>query len=79
MAFQIASPLFNKITIALDTSFYSGKEFIIEAPNAGKKACYIQSMKLNGQSYRKYILNHNDIVKGGTLTFVLKESLQKAR
>ncbi len=79
MDFQLASPLFNKITIALDTSFYSGKEFVIEAPNAARKNCYIQSMKLNGQQYKKHTLNHYDIVKGGTLTFDLKEDRQKAR
>jgi predicted alpha-1,2-mannosidase len=71
--FQIASPYFDKITITLDPGFYSGKEFVIEAKNAGKNNCYIESMKLNGKAYKKYTLNHEDIVQGGKLTFVLKE------
>jgi len=73
MDFQIASPLFDKITISIDPSFYPGREFVIEARNAGKNNCYIKSMKLNGKPYKKYTLNHYDIVKGGKLSFVLKE------
>lgn len=73
MDFQIASPLFDKITIALDPLFYPGKEFIIEAQNAGKENCYIKSMELNGKPYKKYTLNHQDIVKGGRLSFSLEQ------
>lgn len=73
MDFQLASPVFDKITIALDPLFYSGKEFIVEARNAGKDNCYIKSMELNGKPYRKYTLNHHDIVKGGKLSFVLQQ------
>jgi predicted alpha-1,2-mannosidase len=74
MDFQIASPLFDKITIQLDTSFYSGKQFVIEAKNAGKNNSCINSIQLNGKPYKKYTLNHQDIVKGGKLSFVLKEN-----
>ena len=74
MDFQLASPLFDKITIALDPQFYTGKEFVIEARNAGKDNCYIRSMELNGKPYKKYTLNHRDIVKGGKLSFVLKQN-----
>ncbi len=71
MDFQLASPLFNKITITLNPSFYPGKEFVIEAPNAGRDNYSIKSMKLNGKRYKKYTLNHQDIVKGGKLSFDL--------
>ena len=74
MDFQIASPYFEKITITLDPRFYNGQEFVIEAKNAGKNSCFIESMKLNGKTYKKYVLNHQDIVKGGKLSFVLKEN-----
>ena len=71
MDFQLASPLFKKITIALDPKFYPGKEFVIEARNAGKDDYYVESMVLNGKPYKKYTLNHQDIVRGGKLSFVL--------
>ena len=76
MDFHLASPLFDKITITLDPQFYTGKEFVIEARNAGKDNCYIQSMELNGKPYKKYTLNHRDIVNGGKLSFVLKQSVK---
>ena len=72
MDFQLASPLFDKITIQLDSAFYPGKTFVIEARNAGKNNCYIQQMQLNGKPYKKYTINHRDIVNGGRLNFVLK-------
>lgn len=71
--FQIAGPYFEKITISLDPGFYTGQEFVIEAKNAGKNNCYIESMKLNGNPYKKYTLNHQDITKGGKLVFILKD------
>ena len=73
MDFQLANPLFDKITITLDPAFYPGKQFVIEARNAGKNNCYIGSIELNGKPYHKYTLNHRDIVKGGKLSFVLKD------
>lgn len=73
MDFQLASPLFDKITISLDEKFYQGKEFVIEAKNAGRDNYLIKSMKLNGKDYRKYSLNHFDISKGGNLKIVFKK------
>ena len=74
MDFQLASPLFDKITIALDSTFYKGREFIIEAKHAGKDNCYIQSMMLNGKPYKKFTLNHAIIANGGKLSFDLKQT-----
>ena len=71
MDYQIASPVFSKITIALDPAYYPGKTFVIGAKNAGKDNCYVRSMQLNGKPYKKYTLNHQDIVNGGKLEFLL--------
>lgn len=73
MDYQLASPVFSKITIALDPTYYPGKTFVIEAKNAGKDNCYIQSMELNGKPYKKFTLNHEDIVRGGKLSFKLSD------
>lgn len=72
MNFQVASPLFDKITITLDPLFYTGRQFIIESQHAGKDNYYTKSMELNGKPYKKYTLSHSDIVKGGKMSFVLK-------
>jgi putative alpha-1,2-mannosidase len=32
---------------------------------------YIQSVKLNGQAYDKFYIDYQDMIKGGTLEFVM--------
>jgi predicted alpha-1,2-mannosidase len=61
--YVIGSPLFTKTTIQLD----NGKKFTITAKNASWSNKYIQSAKLNGQSWDKTWFTHDDIVNGGTL------------
>ena len=73
MDFQMTSPIFDKITITLDPVIYPGKEFVIETKNAGKENWLIRSVKLNGNPYKKPYLNHQDIVKGGKLSFILED------
>ncbi len=47
----------------------NGKSFTIVAKNNSDKNIYIQSAKLNGQTYSKSYILHQDIVNGGTLEF----------
>ncbi len=63
--YAIGSPLMKHSVIHLA----NGKDFTIKVTNAGKT--YIQSMKLNGQPYKKSFLFHSDIEKGGLLEFVM--------
>ena len=72
--YEIASPVFDKVTIHLDPEYYPGGMFVIEAENAGKENCYIQKMELNGKKHSSYKINHLDIVKGGKLKFILKDN-----
>ncbi|VAX19632.1 Alpha-1,2-mannosidase, partial [hydrothermal vent metagenome] len=65
--YEIASPLFEKITIHLDDKYYSGKKFIIQAKNASKKNRYIQSAELNGEPLDKFWFDHNELTNGGEL------------
>jgi len=67
--YQLTAPIFDKVTIHLDTSVYKGREFIIEANNVSKNNRYIQSAKLNGRLFNQSRLSHNDIVNGGRLVF----------
>ncbi|RZJ20619.1 MAG: glycoside hydrolase family 92 protein [Acinetobacter sp.] len=65
--YEIGSPIFNKITIALDDKYYSGKTFVIEAKNTSDTNRYIQSAKLDGKDLTKPWFYHADLVDGGTL------------
>lgn len=65
--YQITSPVFSKIDIALDKKYYSGKTFTITAHNNSSENIYIQSMKLNEKSLDRFWISHPEIVAGGHL------------
>jgi predicted alpha-1,2-mannosidase len=63
--YVIGSPLFDKATLTLA----NGKSFAVVAKNNGPQEPYIRGATLNGESYDKTYLHHEDIVKGGELVF----------
>jgi len=65
--YELSGPIFEKITIQLDSNYYPGKEFIIEAKNTSAKNRYIQSATLNGKKLNKFWFKHSELVKGGKL------------
>ena len=68
--YLIASPTFQKVTLQLE----NGNQFRIIAAHASKENRYIQSASLNGKPYNNNHLHHDDIMKGGTLHFVMGDS-----
>ena len=68
---ELTSPLFDKITIALDPSYYKGEQLIIETRNNSKENVYIQKITLNGNELDKPRVSFNDLVNGGHLIFDL--------
>jgi len=65
--YEIGSPQFKKITLKLDSKYYSGDSFTIEAKNVSEDNIYIQSAKLNNKPLNKPWFYHSDLVKGGHL------------
>ncbi|NGY37778.1 glycoside hydrolase family 92 protein [Flavobacterium sp. XN-5] len=65
--YEIGSPIFEKSTINLPEN----KMFVIEAKHVSHNNFYIQSATLNGKPFNKTTLSHQDILKGGTLHFVM--------
>ncbi|TAJ15299.1 glycoside hydrolase family 92 protein [Marinilabiliaceae bacterium JC017] len=71
MDYTLTSPVFDKVTIHLDTNFYPNDKLIIEAERENKNDIYIQSIELNGQPYNKYFISHEEILKQGLLKYKL--------
>jgi len=46
-----------------------GKKFVVEARGLSPENVYIRSVTLNGRTYGKSYIRHEDIVKGGSLVF----------
>ena len=68
---NLTSPLFNKITVKLDSRYYKGSEFVIEARNNSKDNIYIQSATLNNKPLDSVRIKFKDIVDGGTLVLIM--------
>ncbi len=69
LTYQIGSPIFEKVTIYLNKSYYNADKFVIEAKNNSKENKYIQSATLNGEPLNKPWFTHSEIKKGGTIIF----------
>ncbi len=65
--YDITSPVFDKITITLDSKYYKGKEFTIITHDNSEENCYIQKMTLNGKEITSPKFSHTDFAKGGKL------------
>lgn len=72
-SYSIGSPFFQKVSIQLP----NGKSFVIIGKNASAKNKYIQSAKLNGQALNVPQLTHADLLKGGTLEFVMGDKANR--
>ena len=66
-AFQIGSPLFDRIEILLDPDYYPGERVIIETENNGPENPYVQAAYLNGKRLDHCWFYRNDLMKGGKL------------
>lgn len=75
--YEITSPVFDNISIALDPAYAKGKQFTISARNNSSANRYIQRAWLNGKPYAHCYINHADIIAGGTL--VLEMGNQPAK
>ena len=65
--YVIGSPILKNAEIKLENDV----SFKITTKNVSKLNVYIQSLKLNGKPYSKTYITHNDIIKGGSLEFVM--------
>jgi predicted alpha-1,2-mannosidase len=68
--YLIGSPLFNKATLHLA----NGKTFTITTRHNGPQEFYIQNAQLNGESFDKTFISHEQIINGGELEFEMGSS-----
>ncbi len=73
--YVIGSPLFKKATLTLD----GGQTFVISAKNNTKDNYFIQSAKLNGNSWDHNFIRYEDIKQGGQLKFEMSDVPNKER
>lgn len=77
-SYDITSPVFDKITIALDPAYYPGGKFTIVTHDNSPENCYIQRAALNGIPLDSFRLPHDSLTAGGTLELWLGPSPNKS-
>ena len=65
--YTIGTPIFPRAVIRME----DGKSLTIEAVNLSTENYYIQSATMNGHAYDKCFINHEEIMKGGILRFIM--------
>lgn len=73
--YVLGTPLFTKATISLE----NGKQLVINAPNSTDKNLYVNSLLFNGKKYDLNWLNHFELLKGGTLNYIMSPTPNKQR
>jgi len=71
---EIGSPAFDQVKILLGNN----QRLVIKAKNNSKKNVFIQSARFNGKPLTKCWLYQDEIMKGGTLEFVMGATPNKA-
>lgn len=71
--YQLGSPAINKAVIKLE----NGNTFTIEANNQSDKNVYVQKVLLNGKQLEQPVIDHEDIMKGGSLVFFMSDKPKK--
>lgn len=70
-SYQITSPLFDRVTIHLNRSYFPGKKFTIVTRNNSPENIYIRSARLDGKPLNRYWFPHASLVRGGRLELEL--------
>jgi predicted alpha-1,2-mannosidase len=71
--YQLGSPIFDEITIQLNSDFYPGEYFIIQAKNNSPENIFVNKAEINNVPVINYQISHNQIIKGGTLVLEMLE------
>lgn len=69
--YTLTLPTFDKVTIKLDPKYHATDQLVIEVANPDAPSDYVKSIEMGGKKCG-YRINHNDLLKAGTLRFYKK-------
>lgn len=76
--YEIGSPIFERVRIHLDSDYYDGDTFVVEAPNTSPENKYVQSATLDDRSLDRPWFSHWDVLDGGHLELEMGPSPNEA-
>ncbi len=68
-SYSLTTPVFDRVTIHLDTQYYPKSQLVIEKNGSGM---YIRSARLGGKVLRTMRVSHSDLVSAGSLSLLMK-------
>lgn len=71
--FEIASPLYEEITIDLGQRYGRGDQFEIKANNVSRKNIYVKNARLNGRDLENFWFPVSELLKGGKLELEMSD------
>jgi putative alpha-1,2-mannosidase len=74
---DIGSPIFDKITIHLNRTYYEGSTIEIIASGNSDTSRYIKEAQWNGIKLKQLEMNHGDLTKGGVLKLEMGDTPNK--
>ena len=72
--YVLGSPLFDKATLHLQ----NGERFTVKGNSNSKDNIYVNSAKLNGKTFKKTFLSHQQIQRGGEISFDMSSQPNKS-
>jgi putative alpha-1,2-mannosidase len=66
-AYELGSPIFDKVKISLHPDYYEGESFTIRTINNSSDNVFIKGANLNQKSVDEFKIRHDEIVSGGEL------------
>ena len=75
--YDLSSPVFDEVTIHLDSKFYPGKTFIIKTKNNSPDNNYIESIARNGKQMKQRRIENEDLVGVGERTLEMSKEPNK--
>lgn len=75
--YEIGSPVFDQVTIHLNTNYFKAKTFVIKTNGNNSDSPYIENANLNGQPLKTWHIRHSDIQKGAKLEFEMSNKPNK--
>ena len=64
--------MFDRVEIRLDSKAWGCDKLVIETQRPSAESLYINEMELGGKKLSRYRVSHEELVKGGTLKFILR-------
>ncbi len=71
--YVLGSPNAEEITVHLE----NGNTLTVKVQNFNPKNVYLKSLKINGQPYKSFFINHDDVMKGGEWVFEMSSKPAK--